>query len=371
MNKILGPEVSYCDLLDYEITEHLKNEKKDFFPLRPSAAGKCSRALAYDLMAYKGYATYDKKPIEPNIYRLFELGHSVEYSALKNFKLLKDFSLRYKQQSLHMFNLEPTEEGKDGQIIEGSLDVVLWSEKHRCVLDVKSQKDGFSSAFKTRWAETIDKYSQMKTLVQFGASAFYADDLEAFCAELGGDFLVDNLVQLNLYACTEFLRERKVDHGVIYKYNKNTSEHYEIRFKPSMAMFKATQKKFDLINQAVAKKEPETVPKDFLLGGMRCAFCPYSKECWGQDGTKAWFKTFPKKEWPEPASEVSETLPALLTKYEEGLTTEKDTVRLEQDILATMEKAKVNKIKLDNGHVYEAKYLKSPKPHYELRRTKL
>lgn len=368
---ILGPEVSYCDLLDYEIEEHLKQPQPKRYPLSPSAAGKCSRALAYDLMEYKDHATYEKEPMKPAVYRLLNLGHSIEYSALKNFQLLKDFQLKYKQQSVHLFKLAPTPDDPAEKIIEGSMDVVMWSDKYKGVLDVKSQKDGFSSAFKTRWHETLDKYSRMSTLTQFGASAFYADDIEAFIAELGGDFLVDNLIQINLYACSDFLVERGIDHAIIFKYNKNTSEHYEIRFKPSKELFQKTVNKFNIVNEAVSRKAPEDVPKDFVLGGMRCAFCPYSKECWGQDGLKAWFKTMPKKEWPTDVDRLPKEVGSLFASYEKAVADGKQAERIEQEIVKALESANESKVRLDTGAVYEVKYLKSPKPHFELRRVKV
>lgn len=370
MSKILGPEVSYCDLLDHEINEHLKTQKPWGFPLRPSSAGSCSRKLAYDLMEYRGHAKYEKEPMKPSVHRLLNLGHSVEYSALKNFQLLKDFELKYKQQSLHLFTLNKTPDDKEPKTIEGSTDVVLWSDAHKCVLDVKSQKDGFSSAFQTRWHETLDKYSKMRTLVQFGESAFYADDIEAFISELGGDFLVDNLIQINLYACSEFLVQRGIDHAVIYKYNKNTSEHYEIRFKPSKALFQKTIDKFNLVNEAVSRKAVEDVPKDYVLGGMRCAFCPYSKECWGEDGLKAWFRNMPKREWPTDIERLPPEVATLFASYEAALAEGKKATDLEQRIIKELEAAKEDKVKLDSGAIYEVKYLKSPKPHFELRRVK-
>lgn len=369
MSKVLGPAVGYTDLLDFEITEKLKGEAKEkFFPLRPSSAGQCSRRLAYDLMEYYGHEKYEKELQEPNVYRLLSLGHSIEYSALRHFELLMGFKLKYKQQVVTVAQLKSFAD-EEAPLIEGSMDVVLWSDKYKCVLDVKSQKDGWSAAYKSRWEETLDKYNEMQSLERIGESAYYADSLDALVEELGDDFLVDNLLQLNLYATSDFAKERKLDHGVIYKYNKNTSHHYEIRFRPSDTLTAKTVKKFQDVYNAVMQKNPELVTKDCQLGSARCAFCPYKAKCWGQDALKAWFKTFPKKQWATKSSEVA-GVEELFIAYEALEATLDNREKIEQDIIKLLVDKEVRKIKLANGKVWEVKYLKSPKEHFELRRSK-
>lgn len=376
-SKILGPEVSYCDLLDHEIIEKIK--KDDWtakFPLRPSAAGYCSRRLAFDLAQYKGIAKYEKELMEPNVWRLLNLGHSVEYSALKNLELLPGFSLRYKQQMVSIFRLDSLIEGQQGPLIEGAMDVVLWNDQYKALLDVKSAKDGFSAAFKTRWDETLSKFDQMKSLVKIGGSTngWYADDVEAFIDELNGDFLVDNIYQLNLYACSDFLRERGIDHSVIYKYCKNDSRHYEIRFRPSMALFEKTRQKFSLIQKTIHEtSDPMQVPRDSFLGSFRCAFCPYKKQCWGaDDALKAWFANFPRKTWPENIGDISDDmLRPLFEQYEASGAEAKKQSDVESQICEILVNQEITKIRLDNGNIYEVKLYKTPKSHFELRRSKL
>lgn len=374
---VLGPDVSYCDLLDHEIKEKIKHDDwTSKFPLRPSAAGYCSRRLAFDLAQHKGIAKYEKEAMDPTVWRLLNLGHSVEYSALKNLELLPGFSLRYKQQMVSIFRLDSLIEGQAGHLIEGAMDVVLWNEKYRALLDVKSAKDGFSAAFKTRWDETLNKFNEMKSLVKIGESnnAWFANDVEAFIEELNGDFLVDNLYQLNLYACSDFLRERGIDHAVVYKYCKNDSRHYEIRFRPSMALFEKTRQKFNIIQKTIHDtSDPLQVSRDSYLGSFRCAFCPYKKPCWGsEDALKAWFANFPKKAWPEDINNVSDaTLPGLFDEYEAaGLAADAQS-DLEVKICNILTTKEVTKVKLDNGNVYEVKFLKTPRAHFELRRSKL
>lgn len=370
MSNMLGPAVGYTDLLDFEITEKLKGEARDkFFPLRPSSAGQCGRRLAYDLMQYYGYAKYEQEQQEPNVYRLLNLGHSVEWSALRNFELLMGFKLKYKQQVVSIDKLKPVAD-EEAPLIEGSMDVVLWSDKFKCVLDVKSQKDGWSVAYKSRWDETMDKYNQMKSLKRIGDAAWYADSLDALVDELGDDFLVDNLLQLNLYATSNFAVERGIDHGVIYKYNKNTSQHYEIRFRPSFTLKQKVVDKFQAIyNAVVGHKDPTLVKRDCQLGSMRCAFCPYKEKCWDQDALKAWFKTLPRKKWATKSREVPGA-EQLFLQYEALNPKLAERDLLEEQIIALLAGQEVTKIKLDNGNVYDLKYLKSPKEHFELRRGK-
>ncbi len=381
----LGPQESYCDMIDAAMLAEEAAKTTKFYPLRPSAAGYCSRRLAYDLMTFNGYGDYGKEIKKPEVLRLLNLGHSIEYSALRNMQKLPGFELKYQQQVTTMFRLDPTAPGEQGKLIEGSMDVVMWSEEHKGLLDVKSVKDGFSSYFSTRWDENCDKYTNMKSLQPFGEPnakgqyrAFYADDLDALISELNGDFLCDNLYQLNLYACSSFLVERGISHGVVYRYGKNDSRHMEIRFRPSQAVYQKTFEKFNSINQAVARRDPESVPKDSFLGSFRCSFCPHSKSCWGadSDATKAWFATFPAKEWPVRLNEISNTgardsLGLLFQSYQTEVAHGPEAEKLEEQILKIMTENEINKIQLDNKLVYEVKYLKSPKPHFELRRGKL
>ncbi len=373
-NKIPGPPVGYTDLLDYETSQKLKKdqeayksgEKKRYYPLRPSSAGFCSRRLAYELMEYHGHAEYGREIIKPNVHRLFALGNSVEYSVLRQFQLVNIVQTRYKQQVLTCFELN------SGKIIEGSCDACFISDKYKCIMDVKSVKDGFSKAYPTRWDDTLAKFSEMKTLQKISDTAFYAEDVVAFIKELGEDFLVENIMQLNVYACADFMIKRGIDHAVIYKYNKNDSRHYELRFKPSQALADKVEKKFNLIDQAVANKDPNAVPKDYVLGAMHCAFCPFKKQCWGDDNTlRAWFKTFPPRKWPVDITKCNvDHLVSNFHEYEELLELIEEKKMCADIITKTLVEGKIQKIRLDNGHVYEVKYLKSPKSHFELRRSK-
>jgi hypothetical protein len=377
--KIPGPPVGYTDILDYEITARLQatqDSYKDgstqrYFPLRPSAAGYCSRKLAYQLMEYYKYAEYKTEINPPNVDRLFKLGHSIEYSVLRQFDDVDLFNVKYKQQALTCVEL--LDKDKQSKLIEGSCDGVFYSEKYKGIMDVKSVKDGFSKAYATRWDETLDKFKKMKTVSVISDTAFYAHDIYAFLEELGEDFLLENIYQLNLYACSGFMKERGIDHAVIYKYNKNDSRHYELRFQPSQKMADEVDEKFNNIYNCVLNKQPEKVLQDYALGSMHCAWCDFADQCWPErDSKKAYFKTFPKKRWPNDIGKIEDDeLEGMFAEYEEleFYTTKREN--LGKKITKKLVDLKVPKIKLANTNVYEVKYLKSPKPRYELRRSKL
>jgi hypothetical protein len=372
MKSLLGPEVGYTDLLDYEITEVIKNRAKEprkSNPLRPSAAGYCTRRLAYDYAAFRGLATYETGLQNPATYRLLELGHSVEYAALRTFNLLKIVDQRYKQQVLNFFEIEHIDDKTEKEIVEGSCDVVFWSKSFKAIADVKSKKDKFSYSHKSQWDEDIEAFSHMPELHQLSDTAFYADDLPAFIKTLGDDWLTDNLYQLNLYACSDFMVSRGVDHAFIYRYNKNDSRHLEIRFRPSREMFDRVRQKYNLAARAVDDGDPRLAPRDFQLGSMRCAFCPYKEYCWEDaDPLKSWYRTLPSKRWPKclPADQDVQFL-----ELEEARKSLDIVDNLEAQCAKIMLDLQFDVVRLSNGHIYELKYLKSPRPHYEVRRSKL
>lgn len=378
--ELLGPPIGYTDLIDYEITEKLTKENEGrkartlpaFNPLRPSSAGNCARRLAYELMEYRGYATYEKPIQTPATYRLLELGRAIEYHVLRYFQLLKVVQQKYKQQTLSFFPVKRAGDLAE-ELVEGSCDFVFWSPKFKSVGDVKSKKDKWSSGYKSGWDEEIARFQGFSSLVQLSDTAFYADDLEAFVSELGDDFFTDNFMQLNLYAMSPFLVERGIDHAFIYRYNKNDSRHLEIRFRPSAHLAKQVEDKFNRVSLAVDIKTPNAISRDYHLGSMRCAFCPFTNECHGgENSLTAWFQTLPAKNWPEDIGKMKNAeLEKAFKKYDKLTSTDAERSRLESFIIKTMAESKTEKIRISPERIYELKYLKSPRPHFELRRGKL
>lgn len=371
--EIPGPP-PYTDLIDKALDDEVP--MKPFYPLRPSSAGHCGRRMAHDLMSYKGYTEATPEIKKPSVKRLLALGNAVEYHSIKNFDLLKkaDPTLRvtYKQQVVQLFRLDPVGDETVGQLIEGSMDLCVMRTNTGGIIDVKSAKDKFSQAFKTYWDENTAKFNGLESLITMSDTSWYAPDLELFLKELNDPFFEDNFRQLNVYACTDFATQHNIDHASIYRYSKNDSRHIEIRFKPSQKLAKEFKDKCNEVNQAVFQKDPELVPKDYMLGSIKCAFCPYAAKCWNEDALKEYFNSFPTKVWPTNIAKLNDySIDTLFNQYETLNQSNKlyDSVVLE--LTKKLVDAKVKKVKLDNGNVYELKYLKSPKPHFELRKSKI
>jgi hypothetical protein len=371
--KILGPEVGYVDILNFATVEHLKKEAEkgpQYSPLRPSASGKCTRELAYELTEYAGIARYEKEVITPETHRIFALGHSVEWHILKQLEQHTGeyFKVKYKQQGLSFFKLEATNKPELSQWLEGSIDACFYSPSHRAVIDFKSKKDKYSSYHKSSWDETTEKLSNMESVQMIGDSgtSFWAEDLEAFLKELDDPFFEANFLQLNLYANSQFLMERGVDHGAIIQINKNDSRLREVRFKPSRALYEKTKAKFEAALAAVDAGDPELAPRDHLLGSIKCAFCSFKKHCWrvesDEDPLKSYFKTLPKKGWPTDLNRLDAGSQQLLGEAYEAFKASQEasekTEVVEKEIIDAMLKANVRKVRFGDGKIYEIKTLK-------------
>lgn len=374
---ILGPAVGYVDLLDHEtltaINDPAAAPTNKYYPLRPSAAGNCTRELAYALNEYHGFATYPKKNETAESHRLLNLGGYIENHVLGQFQkhLGKLLMLKYKQQTLDFYKLDAKVHPELSANIEGSLDAVFWSEKYRAVIDIKSKKDKFSQFYKTDWDATSSKLANMKSVTVISEKAFWVEDLEAFVNELKDPFFQSNFVQLNGYACNEFLQKRGVTHAAIIQYSKNDSRLREIRFKPSMAVYEKTKAKFQAALDAVDAGNPELAKRDYTIGTIKCAFCKFSSTCWGgEDTLKAYFKTFPKRQWPELLGDNNPEIRKLFAEFEDGALAVANQNELETKIIGELANVGVGLVKLeDNGHVYEVKHY-ATRPNYRLKRGK-
>lgn len=374
-----GPTHSYIDLMDAAIQAKAaeENAARSFFPLRPSSAGKCTRKLAHELAAYHGLTEKVEEKRNPNVTRLLKLGHHIEEQVGDELKLIPGYSVRFQQQVVDMFKLEIS-----GKTVEGSTDFVLWNDETRGVLDAKSIGDRYHSQFGTKWRGLQKDYQRMGTAIEFAENAFWVDDLPAFLSELGPeDSLYDNLYQLNAYACSDFLQRRRVDHGSIIRYLKNSSHLQEVRFKPSMELFEEMGRRFNLVEKALhidtnidysgksVLERIQSVPKERVLGGISCAYCPYQRSCWPSSSKKDAFGNMPQKQWAVRTSELQEgaQIEALL---EQRLSMEKaaaDLTKLDAQLILLIEGHQVEKIKALNGDVFEVKHLAK---HAELRRGK-
>lgn len=353
---VMGPSVGYIDLLDFHLENKLKKEAEGprrFNPLRPSSAGKCTKELAYELAEFKGAASYEKEGMKADTHRLLNLGHSIEWNILKMFEDVEMFETRYRQQIVSFFKLDT------GKWIEGSIDAVFWSDTHKAVIDIKSKGNKYSGWSRTQWDEHTEKYSNMKSVYKMTDRCFWIDDLEAFLEEVNDPFLASNFYQLNLYANTDFLVERGVDHASIIQYAKDTSRLRELRFRPSVAVYEQIRNKFTRANGAL---RPEDIPRDYALGSIKCAFCSYNKHCWPEaNALKEYFATWPKKKWPTNTSElglIGDQLEVLFEKYTDVEDSIKELDRVEKLITLVMNENQIQKVRLNDDRVYEMKALK-------------
>lgn len=364
--------IGFIDLLDIDMFQKSTEQAAaptNKNPLRPSAAGKCGRAKAYEYGEYKGLLKFDKEVLSPETQRIFSLGHSVEYDILKHFKGVKALQVRYQQQVLTFQTLP------DGEIQEGSIDAVFYHEKSRCIIDIKSKKEKHSNYYNSDWDDMSNKLARMASVKTITDTTFYADNLEAFLAELNDPFLAQNFLQLNLYACHPFIKERGVDLAAIIQVSKNTSRTREIRFRPSDVLFKHILAKDAGISKTMVETgDPTQVPKDFVLGSIACAFCQHRTTCWPQnDATKDYYRSMPdKKVWPKDtnrmAPEVALKLEELITEWATIKATDARAKVCEAEALKLMEEQSLWKVRLANGNIYESKRLKD---RIELRRGKL
>lgn len=377
-----GPEVGYTDLIDACLE---KNDKGfNAFPLRPSASNKCEKALIYETKEYLGLGKYPKQTMAPEVKRLLDLGYSVEWHSIKNFELIskysEDFKIKYKQQSIPLFILPAKGPIKHPRVVEGSLDLAVMRKTGGGGFgDVKSTKDKFSQIFKTKWDETIDKLKNMTTVEPLSDKSFKVTaPLPDFLKELNDPYFEDNFVQLNIYCCSRFAKEHSIDHGFIYRYNKNDSRHIDIRFIPHQGMADAFEEKSKRIYEKALEMEESSLASmrcTWPIGGIKYAFCDCHSYS-GQDPNKAlksYFATFPKKKWPTEAKKLG--VIDKLNQYEMVLKDNQVLVKLEQEICQIMLDKKVDKVKLDNGNIYELKCYKTGGiangPRTALKRSKL
>lgn len=381
--KILGPDLGYNNMLDFFTTEaqiKAREEGRDYqkMPLRPSAAGQCARALAYSLSEFWKMAKYDKPLKEPNVMRLLNFGSNVEYHLIREIKtyLKEHFEVRYEQQTLMFTELKsPANPTRSHQLL-GSIDFTLYSKNFKAVCDSKSKGNKYSSYRDSKWQEDDERFEACATVTKLGDSAYWVEEIEAFLYEHGDAFLADNILQINLYACNSFLKDQGFDHCSLFYYCKNDSKIREFRFKPSQKLADYVLEKFAAVFKAVDEggaEGAEQVEREFNLGSMRCAFCDYKAVCWPKDDPlRQFFKTLPKKEWPVDSRKLSgfEQVEELYAKYAEAAAATTNMQRVEEEICELLIGEEVRKVRFADGEVYEVKFYKSPREHFELKRSK-
>lgn len=355
------------DTLTHQLISERAEKPSKYNPLRPSSAGKCTRELGYEFMQFRGFAKYQTELNSPDVHRLLNLGNAIERQLFWDmgdaFKFApKPIDIKYKQQTLSFF------EFKDGTRMEGNIDGVIQTDQWKILIDIKSKGDKYSQFYKSSWDEFIEKLAGTGHVVKFGDDAVYITDLEKFITTEKDVFFNNNLYQLNFYACNEFMRERGINLCAIVQYNKNDSRIREIRFSPSENLFEKTKSKFMAVQEIVDElKSPETLTKDYVLGSQKCGFCSFRKECWpDDDAMKLYFKELPPKQWPKDMNrlqpQVQAELIPLFEQYRSIEAANSNLDKVEENIVKVLDKARVFKIRLEDGTMYRMKRLKSGGP---------
>jgi hypothetical protein len=358
---IPGPQ-SYVTLLDEVMQRRTEaSQQQNSSPLRPSNAGTCTRRIAHDYLAFLGKAPKIEETRKPSVERLLKLGHFIEEHVVDDLKEIPGMGVRFQQQLVEMFELP------GGTRVEGSLDAFMWASDVRGVLDVKSIGDRWEAAWSSKWEKLMDSYRPHAA--EFGTNSFYVADLAKFLRAIGSDdSLYKNLIQLNLYACTDFLQKRKVDHASIIRYNKNNSALMEIRFAPSMEVFGQTKARLSFAEKAGIEGDVTAAPKERILGQMDCTYCPYKAQCWPGVAKKDFYKGDGKR-WATKIGQLEKAaeLSALFEHRANAEAAADDLQKIDQELIIMLDGHNINKVKLENGDVFEVKVLKSGA---ELRRSK-
>lgn len=365
---LLGPSVGYVDLLDQHLavrSEEDAAKPRKFNPLRPSAAGKCAHELATEYAQYKGLLPTTQEVLAPELQRIFALGHSIEWLLIKSMEQVPGFNIKYKQQVVRFGELS------DGTLLEGSLDLTIFFNSEGGICDVKSKKDRHSSFGATGWNEADEGYEKMQSVERITDKLFWINDLPAFLAELRDPWLPTNFIQLNMYANTEFIKQSGITHCSLFYFNKNDCRLREMRFRPSEEIYEQTKAKFFKVHELVTSSTSETALD--TISKLKCSPGTSCQYCWPDEAKRAYFATLPPKKWPKDTSYLGKEgtqLEELFKGYEEVLASNAAGAAIEQAIIKIMLDKDETKIRLSNKEVWEAKFLKSPRPHHELRRSK-
>jgi hypothetical protein len=372
-----------ADLLEVGMEEEIAKEEVDRlagrgssrFPLSPSQFGACSRLLAINLAETIGLGQWPLELLDARAKRRFSRGYDIEYSLIKQLKKYVPIAQGFGQQYLTM---DLTQDGK--YVIGGSMDTLFMSEEHM-IVDIKSKATYFSSYMSDSFEETFDSIRNMPGVKEFGNRAFFIEDIDGFYERFTkDDFMSRYFLQLNAYGACDWARDFRsnmfpgvvgVSAVALLFENKNNHIMAEVRWKPSRTLYDFAIQRMKAIYQYVAidKKDPLQYRADFTLGSLACRLCPRKANCWGD--TRHPY-TGPKKKWAKDADRLH-NFDALENKYAQfrNLLTSKDEHdKVEQELITEMVNSGEQKIRFADGKIWETRELKSPKPHFVLRRSK-
>lgn len=366
--------------INAEIDEKEKSRQVtgvDRFPLSPSQLGGCSRKMAIELAEFSNLGIYPKIKYDARSTRRFTRGYDIEYSLLRQLNKYVPIQQGYKQQHIEMAR---TSDNK--HVIGGSMDVVLIDGDEAMIVDIKSKGTYYSNVHTDKFEEEFQEIASYPGVHEFGDKAYYIEDIEAFYEAYPKDnFISRYFIQLNAYGYSPWARTFKhnsnpningISHVSLLFENKNNHILAELRFRPSPKLYEETIKRalhiYDYV--VIEKKDPALYPAEFTLGSVNCRLCDRREVCWA-DARHPY--NGPKKKWPKDVErlENADELEKAYEKYKKALTATKEFEKIEAELITKLSNTKETKVRFSDGHVYDLKYLKTPKPHLVIRRGKL
>lgn len=340
-------------------TDHWNNRTKlDRFPLSPSQGGKCGLALARNLAHYLRIADYprDRMAVSPRVKRIFARGDLLEDALIADLEKFTKFKITDQQRRVKLFDLSP-EHAVEGNIDGIAVYQIGGHDGVRVLMDYKSKGAFYSAAFSDSIAQFFMELRTTGLVEEIATNSFLiTDPKKLFDIMSLDDFFVDYLLQLNGYGLAIDI---KVDFVALYYENKNTCANYEVRWVPNQELFEYVRSKFQYIYETVRTTGPESVPKEFALGSSRCRLCEYNERCWG--------KYTPAPSTSRVVGKLSDGLDQALRAAQREHHVVK---KVEEAVLNEMAQKNLTHIQTSDGLVYQRKFLKSPKEHYELRLSK-
>jgi hypothetical protein len=335
-----------------------KGTEFDRFPLSPSQIGKCALALGRNLSHYLGVGDYPRLPtsLAPRTKRIFARGDLLEDALIADVGSKTPLKPSDLQRRVKLFTVS----SPDGSAhpIEGNIDSILVSPAGVKILtDYKSKGAFYSAGFTDSIAQFFQELRTTGLVEEIHPNTFLITDAKAlFDMMKMEEFFIDYLLQLNSYAFAEGV---EVDFVALYYENKNTCANYEVRWVPHRALFDYARDKFQYIYRTVLTEGAEAIPKEFQLGSARCRLCDYNERCYGKYEPKA------------NPNVVRGTLPEDLDRALRAAQRELHVADKVQDtVLQKMAELGLTHAQTSDGLTYERKFLKSPKPHFELRLSK-
>jgi len=347
--------------IDLEVEQWNTRTELTRYPLSPSQIGKCALALARNLAHFEGIADYprSKDSLAPRTKRIFARGDLLEDALIADIERVTPLKVLERQKLVTLFHVKhPVTQVE--KPITGNIDGIAVSPKGvRVLLDFKSKGAFYSAAFSDSISQFFMELRATGLVTEIHPNCFLITDAKALFDIMSMDeFFIDYLLQLNSYACG-LPQDEKVDFVALYYENKNTCANYEVRWEPKQELLDYAKEKFQYIYDTVHTKGPEAVDKEFSLGSSRCRLCDHNERCWG--------KYEPRPRTDRVVGQLGEQLENALRAAQRE---HHVVAKVEEAVLQEMQTKDLTHIQTSDGLIYERKFLKSPKPHYELRLSK-